>query len=157
MHYEDKFVSDENMVWVNLLKSDTPYTEQNLNSNVNFVQDGALERAFDTDEYRIMIVANKFQTGFDQPKLCAMYIDKIIGNEVEIVQTYSRVNRIFPGKDRIFIVDFVNNKDNVVKAFRRYDQGAAINEGQNPQVLEELRISILEAGILDMDSVKTFT
>lgn len=157
VHDEDKFVSDENMVWVNLLKSDTPYTEQNLNSNVDFGQDGALERAFDTDDYRIMIVANKFQTGFDQPKLCAMYIDKIIGNEVEIVQTYSRVNRIFPGKDRTFIVDFVNDKDNVVKAFRRYDQGAAINEGQDPQVLEKLRISILDAGIFDADSVETFT
>lgn len=157
IHPEDQFVKDENMVWVNLLKSDAPYTEQTLNSGINLAQDGALEKAFDSDEYRIMIVANKFQTGFDQPKLCAMYIDKLIGNEVEIVQTYSRVNRIFPGKDRTFIVDFVNDKENVVKAFRRYDQGAAINEAQDPQVLEKLRIAILEAGIFDMNNVETFT
>lgn len=155
VHDADEIVRDD-MVWVNLLKSDTPYTEQNLNPKINFGQDGALEKAFDTDDYRIMIVANKFQTGFDQPKLCAMYIDKIIGNEVEIVQTYSRVNRIFPGKERIFIVDFVNDKDNVVKAFRRYDQGAAIIDVQDPQVLEKLRMSILEAGIFDNSSVETF-
>ena len=155
VHDADEIVRDD-MVWVNLLKSDTPYTEQNLNPKINFGQDGALEKAFDTDDYRIMIVANKFQTGFDQPKLCAMYIDKIIGNEVEIVQTYSRVNRIFTGKDRTFIVDFVNDSDNVVKAFRRYDQGAAIVDVQDPQVLEKLRMSILEAGIFDDSSVETF-
>ena len=72
------------------------YNEKNLNPEIR----EALDIAFDTDAYRLMIVANKFQTGFDQPKLCAMYVDKPIGNDVEIVQTYSRLNRIFPNKDR---------------------------------------------------------
>jgi type I restriction enzyme R subunit len=67
-----------------------------------------LRIVFDRPEFRVMIVANKFQTGFDQPKLCAMYLDKKIANEVEIVQTLSRLNRTSPGKDTTstFVVDF---------------------------------------------------
>ena len=67
-----------------------------------------IENAFDTTQYRMLIVANKFQTGFNQPKLCAMYIDKKISNDIDIVQTYSRLNRTHAGKDRVFILDFVN-------------------------------------------------
>lgn len=147
----------EDTAWVNLIKADEKYTEQNLNPSVNFGQDGALERAFDTSDYRLMIVANKFQTGFDQPKLCAMYVDKTIGNPVEIVQTYSRLNRIYPGKDRTFIVDFVNDPQSVKDAFRLYDAGAEINEAQDPQVLEKLRQGILSAGIFDEDDLSAFT
>jgi type I restriction enzyme R subunit len=61
-----------------------------------------LRITFDRPEYRLMVVANKFQTGFDQPKLCAMYLDKKIGNEVEVVQTLSRLNRTTTGKDQIY-------------------------------------------------------
>ena len=103
-----------------------------------------------------MIVANKFQTGFDQPKLCAMYLDKVIGNPVEIVQTYSRLNRTFPGKDRTFIVDFVNDKDTVIDAFKLYDSGAKINEAQNVQVLDKIRRAILDVGIFSEEDVQTF-
>ena len=60
---------------------------------------GPVERAFDRPESRLLIVANKFQTGFDQKKLVALYVDKPLGNAIEIVQTYSRVNRTCSGKD----------------------------------------------------------
>jgi len=150
-------MKDGTNAWVNLIEPSEEYTEQNLNpSSINFSQDGALEKEFEKPEYRLIIVANKFQTGFDQPMLCAMYIDKVIANPVEIVQTYSRVNRIYPGKDRTYIVDFVNKQDVVLKAFKIYDSGAVINEAQDPQFLEKLRQAILEAGIFDWDNVEQF-
>ncbi|MGY6634675.1 MAG: type I restriction enzyme subunit R domain-containing protein [Alkalilacustris sp.] len=97
-----------------------------------------LRIAFDRPEYRVMLVANKFQTGFDQPKLVAMYIDKKIANDVEIVQTLSRLNRTFPGKDQVFIIDFVNDPGTVRAAFARYDAGAEIEEVQDLGVLQDL-------------------
>ena len=133
---------DENMV----------YTEKTLNPTVT----GSIEDAFDTDEYRLLIVANKFQTGFDQPKLCAMYIDKTIGNDVEIVQTYSRLNRIYPKKDRIYIVDFVNDPENVARAFKRYDSGVEIMNMQDPNVVYDVQQEILDAGIFSRDDVFAF-
>src|SRR5699024_5762464 len=77
-----------------------------------------LRDAFDTDDYNVMIVANKFQTGFDQPKLCAMYVDKKLSG-VECVQTLSRLNRIFPGK-QTFVVDFFNDADDVLESFKPF-------------------------------------
>ena len=71
-------------------------------------------KGFDSGDYQVMIVANKFQTGFDQPKLCAMYVDKKLGC-VECVQTLSRLNRTYPGKAEIgtFILDFFNDPENI--------------------------------------------
>lgn len=156
VHISD-VVTDETTAWVNLIDPSKQYTEQNLNPpSISFSQEGTLEREFDKLEYRMMIVANKFQTGFDQPKLCAMYIDKVIGNPVEIVQTYSRVNRIYPGKDKTFIVDFVNKQEDVLKAFKMYDSGAVINEAQDPQFLEKLRQAILDVGLFNMENVEKF-
>ena len=128
------------------------YNEKNLNSDIR----EALDVAFDTEAYRLMIVANKFQTGFDQPKLCAMYVDKTIGNDVEIVQTYSRLNRIHPNKDRVFIIDFVNQPDNVLRAFRKYDSGAKIEEIQDTNVVYELQTAIEESGLFDRDDLEHF-
>jgi type I restriction enzyme R subunit len=87
----------------------------------------------------VMLVANKFQTGFDQPKLVAMYLDKKIGNAVEIVQTLSRLNRTFPGKDQVFIIDFVNEPDSIVAAFSTYDSGAKIEKVQSLDVIYEIK------------------
>jgi type I restriction enzyme R subunit len=70
------------------------FTETNMNPKL---KGRDMRKAFDTDDYQVMIVANKFQTGFDQPKLCAMYVDKKLGG-VECVQTLSRLNRTYPGK-----------------------------------------------------------
>ena len=68
------------------------------------------DKALDSDDFNVMIVANKYQTGFDQPKLCAMYVDKKLQG-VECVQTLSRLNRTFPGKDQTFILDFFNSEE----------------------------------------------
>lgn len=134
------------------IDEDMIYTEKNLNPKLT----ASIEDAFDTDEYRLLIVANKFQTGFDQPKLCAMYVDKTIGNDVEIVQTYSRLNRIHAKKDRIYIVDFVNDPENVERAFKRFDSGVEIMNVQDPNVVYDLQQEILDAGIFARSDVNAF-
>ncbi len=106
-------------------------------SSMNDVR-GDLRDAFDTDDYQVMIVANKFQTGFDQPRLCAMYLDKRVSG-VEAVQTLSRLNRTAPGKDRTYVIDFANEPDEIVAAFRTYYEQAEVNEPQNLDVIYELK------------------
>lgn len=116
-----------------------------------------LRKVFDRPEFRVMIVANKFQTGFDQPKLCAMYLDKKIANPVEIVQTLSRLNRIAPGKDTTFVVDFVNDPQPVLDAFAKYDAGAKIQAVQDPNVVYDLQGELDKAAIYTPSEVKAYT
>ncbi len=84
-----------------------------------------MRKAFDSDDYQVMLVANRFQTGFDQPrKLCAMYVDKNLA--VECVQTLSRLNRAYPGKAEsgTFALDFFNEPEDILRAFQPYYQTA---------------------------------
>ena len=78
------------------------------------VNDSIVHSLFDTGEFHVMIVAKKFQTGFDQPKLCAMYVDKKLGG-LECVQTLSRLNRTFPGKEETYVLDFFNDPEDVTQ------------------------------------------
>ena len=117
------------------IRRDYDYTEENMN-NLGYQ---TVENAFDSPDRRMLIVANKFQTGFNQPKLCAMYIDKKISNDIEIVQTYSRLNRIFPGKDRVYILDFVNDPETVVRAFKKYDNGAQMEHAQSLEIIYDIK------------------
>lgn len=135
-----------------VIDTDYDYTESNMN-NLGYE---TIENAFDTPQYRLMIVANKFQTGFDQPKLCALYIDKPIANDIEIVQTYSRVNRIYPGKDQVFILDFVNKPDTVINAFRKYDSGATMNEAQDTNVVYSIKKQLDKAGVYTQDDLTQY-
>ena len=132
MHTDDERVAGDTF----LVDEEEVFTEENMNPGVGG-QD--LRTAFDTPEYRVMLVADKFQTGFDQPLLVAMYIDKKIANDVEIVQTFSRLNRMAPGKDEVFIIDFVNDPENVRRAFAMYDEGAQIEEAQDFNVVYEIK------------------
>ena len=116
-----------------------------------------LRKVFERPEFRVMIVANKFQTGFDQPKLCAMYLDKKIANAVEIVQTLSRLNRMAPGKDTTFVVDFVNDPQVVLDAFAKYDDGAKIQDVQNPNVVYDLQAELDKVGIYTRPEIEAYT
>ena len=140
---EDVFIVDEN----------EEYTEESMNPEVKG-QD--LRLAFDRPEYRVILVADKFQTGFDQPKLVAMYVDKKIANHVEIVQTFSRLNRTAPGKDEVFIIDFVNDPDNVRYAFSLYDDGAHIDDIQDPNVVYEIKERLDEQGLYNNGDLQAF-
>jgi len=135
-------------------QDDEQFTESSMNSN----QYGSdLRKVFDRPEFRVMIVANKFQTGFDQPKLCAMYLDKKIANPVEIVQTLSRLNRIAPGKDTTFVVDFINDPQSILDAFAKYDAGAQIQNVQNPNVVYDLQGDLDKAGIYTQADVAMYS
>jgi len=136
-----------------VIEEDTEFTESNMNPDAGGKD---LRHVFDRPEYRIMLVANKFQTGFDQPKLVAMYIDKKIANAVEIVQTFSRLNRTFPGKDQTFIVDFINEPEVVRAAFAQYDSGARIEEVQDLNVIYDLKETLDEQGIYDETHIVDF-
>lgn len=116
-----------------------------------------LKQAFDRPEYRLMVVANKFQTGFDQPKLCAMYLDKEINNEVEVVQTLSRLNRTTSGKDTTFVIDFVNdNPEWILSCFKKYDSGAEITEMQDPNIVFTAKQNLDDAHLYHQDDIEKF-
>ncbi|HDC4270774.1 TPA: type I restriction endonuclease subunit R, partial [Enterobacter kobei] len=149
MHQDDSEFKDD----VFIVDENEEFTEQSMNPDVHG-QD--LRFAFDRPEYRVMLVADKFQTGFDQPKLVAMYVDKKIANHVEIVQTFARLNRTAPGKDEVFIIDFVNDPENVRKAFATYDKGAHISEVQDLNVVYEIKERLDEHGLYDEKDLAAF-
>ena len=102
---------------------------------------------FDSDEYRMMVVAEKFQTGFDQPKLVAMYVDKTLTG-LAAVQTLSRLNRIHPDKDGTFVLDFVNDSEHIRDAFAVY-HGKTVAPPTDPNLLFDTRDELNGFQILD--------
>jgi len=133
-------------------KDDETFTETNMNPGT---QGRDLRKVFDTNEYQVMLVANKFQTGFDQPKLVAMYLDKKISG-VDAVQTLSRLNRTFPGKDSTFIIDFVNEPEEIVVAFRKYYKVAKISDIQNPNIVYDMKDRLDDMQIYEDEEVRQF-
>ncbi|WP_419621556.1 type I restriction enzyme subunit R domain-containing protein, partial [Thiolapillus sp.] len=128
------------------------FTEENMNPGA---RGRDLRKVFDTPEYQVMLVANKFQTGFDQPKLVAMYLDKKVSG-VEAVQTLSRLNRTFPGKDQTFIIDFANDPEQIVAAFHTYYKNARIADVQDPNVVYDMKARLDDMGIYDAEEVRQF-
>jgi len=124
-----------------------PFTETSKNMNPNLKGQGIRE-AFDTDDYQILLVANKFQTGFDQPLLCGMYLDKRLAG-IAAVQTLSRLNRSHPGKDITYVVDFVNDPEDILAAFKAYYQTAELANVTNPDLVFDLRMKLDAAGFYD--------
>lgn len=104
--------------------------------------------AFGDDECKLLLVANKFQTGFDQPLLCGMYIDRRLAG-IQAVQTLSRLNRAHPGKDTTYILDFVNSSEEVLAAFRQYYETAEIEAETDPNLIFDLRQKLDASGHYD--------
>jgi len=104
--------------------------------------------AFAEPDYHLLIVANKFQTGFDQPLLCGMYVDKMLGG-IQAVQTLSRLNRAHPGKDTTYILDFVNEPSEILKAFKTYYETAALEAVTDPHLVYDLRAKLDATGHYD--------
>lgn len=104
--------------------------------------------AFAEPDYHLLLVANKFQTGFDQPLLCGMYVDKMLGG-IQAVQTLSRLNRAHPGKDTTYILDFVNDAGEILKAFKTYYETAALESTTDPHQVYDLRAKLDAAGYYD--------
>ncbi|GAB3346288.1 type I restriction endonuclease subunit R [Marilutibacter aestuarii] len=104
--------------------------------------------AFAQPEFHLLLVANKFQTGFDQPLLCGMYVDKKLGG-IQAVQTLSRLNRAHPGKDTTYVLDFVNDPAEVLKAFRTYYETAELEATTDPNLVFDLRSKLDASGHYD--------
>ena len=115
-----------------------------------------MRKAFDTVEYHVMIVAQKFQTGFDQPKLCAMYVDKKLGG-LECVQTLSRLNRKFPAKTDTYVLDFYNEPEEVLAAFQEYYETAELLDVSDPNKIWDLFDKLRAAGIFLWTEVTQFS
>jgi type I restriction enzyme R subunit len=129
------------------------FTEKSMNPGL---KGRDLRTAFDTGEYHVMIVAQKFQTGFDQPKLCAMYVDKKLGG-LECVQTLSRLNRTYPGKEETYVLDFVNDPDEVLAAFQEYYETARLLDVSDPNLIWDLYDKLRAADIFLWTEVVQFS
>ena len=107
-----------------------------------------IRKAFDEDTFQILLVANKFQTGFDQPLLCGMYVDKRLAG-IQAVQTLSRLNRCYPGKEEPYVLDFVNDPAEVLEAFKTYYATAELSDVTDPHIVLDLRAKLDELGLYD--------
>jgi type I restriction enzyme R subunit len=124
-----------------------PFSETSKTMNPNLKGQGIRE-AFDTADYQILLVANKFQTGFDQPLLCGMYVDKRLAG-ITAVQTLSRLNRAHPGKDTTYVVDFINDPEEILTAFKTYYDTAELSGVTDPHLVYNLRSKLDAAGFYD--------
>jgi len=129
------------------------YTENNMN---NLPSKKTIEKAFEEEPYKILIVANKYQTGFDQPLLHTMYVDKPL-NGITAVQTLCRINRIHPPhKNDTLILDFANQTEVIQKAFQPYYEATFLKEGTDPHKLYELEEKLIDYQIFDQTDVDAF-
>ncbi|MCJ8347607.1 DEAD/DEAH box helicase family protein [bacterium] len=128
------------------------FTEKNMNPGL---KGRTLPEAFSSPDYQVMIVANKFQTGFDQPLLCAMYVDKQLSG-VLAVQTLSRLNRCYPGKPAPFVLDFVNSEEEVLLAFQVYNKTATLAGVTDPNIIHELQLKLDEYQLYTESEIDIF-
>jgi len=124
-----------------------PFKENSPTLNPN-LKGRDIRKAFEGDEYQILLVANKFQTGFDQPLLCGMYVDKRLAG-IQAVQTLSRLNRCYPGKDTTYVLDFVNEPQDVLEAFKTYYTTAQLSDTTDPNLILQLRAKLDGTGYYD--------
>jgi len=134
------------------------YTEPGMNADVvtgKAIGEDQLPGRFDSLDYNILLVANKYQTGFDQPLLHTMYVDKRLDG-VQAVQTLSRLNRKIPGKDAPFVLDFVNDEENIYRAFKPYYDRTELREASDPNKLEGLKHELDQVQVYHWSEVEAF-
>lgn len=127
-----------------------PVTETSLNPGA---KGRKLDVAFNGPEFQVLIVANKYQVGFDQPLLTAMYVDKRLAG-VMAVQTLSRLNRTWPGKDRTYVLDFVNEPDEILESFLPYYDGAHMVATTDPNLVHRIAAKLDQSGLYDLTDVE---
>ena len=131
---------------------DKEYTEPGMNG----FAEKKLPTEFDSDNYNVLIVADKYQTGFDQKKLCAMYILKKL-HDVSTIQTLSRLNRICPPYDKhTFILDFVNNYDDIIKDFSKFYTVTELSNSLTPSAMYDIEAKLDGYYVIDPDDVDKF-
>ena len=133
------------------------YTEEKLNTTKTgeTIKEKALPAAFHTDEYGMLIVAEKYQTGFDEPLLHTMFVDKKLSG-VKAVQTLSRLNRTMRGKVDTFVLDFVNSEEDIRKAFEPYYEETVLEEETDPNVIYDLKNTLDEFRVYQQLEIDRF-
>jgi type I restriction enzyme R subunit len=130
-----------------LQDGDAEWTE----SSVNGFPESQTAAEFDKDNHRMIVCANKFQTGFDQPKLCAMYVDKALTG-VAAVQTLSRLNRCYPGK-RTFVLDFVNDWETIRASFASYYEATELDQVTDPSIIYDTKSRLDRYGVYQQSEI----
>jgi type I restriction enzyme, R subunit len=131
---------------------DKTYTEQEMNLGI---RESELPERFASSEYQVLLVAEKYQTGFDQPLLHTMYVDKRLSG-IHAVQTLSRLNRIHPLKEDTFVLDFVNDAEEIRTAFAQFYEGATLGQEAEPEQLYQLKSELDASGIYQTEEVERF-
>jgi len=128
------------------------YTEEGMN---NGIKERQLPDKFATPEYQVLLVAEKYQTGFDQPLLHTMYVDKRLSG-IQAVQTLSRLNRNHPLKEDTFILDFVNDREEIRQSFKTYYEGAEMGEEVDPAHLYQVQAELEQSNIYRKEDIERF-
>lgn len=131
----------------------TSYTEEQMN---NGIREKEVPEQFASAEFQVLLVAEKYQTGFDQPLLHTMYVDKRLAG-IQAVQTLSRLNRTHPLKEDTFVLDFVNDRDEIQEAFKTYYEGATMGEDVDPARLYQIKSELDASGIYLPEEIERFT
>ena len=135
------------------------YSEPGMNKDVvtgRSISEAALPERFASSDYQVLLVANKYQTGFDEPLLCAMYVDKRLDG-VQAVQTLSRLNRKIVGKEPPFVLDFANDADNILGAFKPYYDRTELGHPSDPSRLEALKHELNQEQVYHWSEVEAFS
>jgi type I restriction enzyme R subunit len=131
---------------------DVEYTEERMNLGI---REKELPEKYATQEFQVLLVAEKYQTGFDQPLLHTMYVNKRLAG-IQAVQTLSRLNRTHPLKEDTFVLDFVNDRDEIREAFKVYYEGAEMGEGVDPARMYAIKGELDASGIYLDEEVEQF-
>ena len=131
------------------------YPEGKTEAALNGFGEKELPERFATDEYKVLLVADKYQTGFDQPLLHTMYVDKRLAG-VKAVQTLSRLNRTHAGKEDTFVLDFVNDREDILKSFQPYYELTTMNETTDPNHLYDLKNKLDASDVYHQSEVDSF-
>ena len=124
-------------------------------SSLNGFPSNKIPEMIQEDPYRILICADKFQTGYDEPLLSAMYVDKTLGG-IKAVQTLSRLNRFMPNKERVFVLDFMNDPDAIQAAFEDYYQTTILANETDPDKLHDLRGTLDQRQVYSWEQIDEF-
>ena len=128
------------------------FTEEGMNQGIREKQ---LPEKFATQEYQVLLVAEKYQTGFDQPLLHTMYVNKRLAG-IQAVQTLSRLNRTHPLKEETFVLDFVNDREEIREAFKTYYEGVEMGEEVDPARMYQVKGELDASGVYLADDVERF-
>lgn len=140
------------------MPSEKPYTEATMNLDENgkyITTDKKFRKAFHSDLYNILVVANKYQTGFDEPLLHTMYVDKKL-KDITAVQTLSRLNRTAPNKQSTFVLDFENTEKDIKESFLPYYETTTMEGDSDINRVYDLRSKIAEFMLYNFEDVETF-